>query len=897
MSETPRKKKLIEVALPLDEINAACSADKAVKTGTIRNLHKWFAPMPLPAWRALLFAALVDDPGTIEGRAYLLELVKDLVREAPGLPSDATLSRAEAIIKEQFGGTPPIVLDPFCGAGSTLVEAQRIGLRTRASDLNPVPALITRTLTQCLPPVAGEPPIHKNKKDEERQLFSASAAGRPYDGLTADVTHYASLIEERAWLRLRPAYPSPNVSASPIAWIWGRTMMCPSPACGRHTVLTTSWWLSKKSGDLAWIEPRVVGPDIVLDVVSGQREGAAPPPPKPGRGTAFQCIACQQLIPEDEVRRYATEQGLGLRLMGVIEDSRDGRIHRAPTSMEVEAALNVAEPDGIPDISLGPGNQYVAPPRFGIRNFTDLFTSRQLATLSTFADLVAGIHTEVLRDGGTKAQADAIASLLGLAVGKMAQYGSTQAFLYTRNGPSAAKAAFGRADIPMTWDFTETSPFGESIGSWKAVCQNMLRALKYAPTGVGEVVRSDARLADVDGAGPVLVATDPPYFDAIAYADLSDYFYVWHRRALQNVHPDLYRTVAAPKVGELSAFAWHHGGTKAAARGYFIEGFTETFRRLQRAPGGLPMLVVYASKEQKGGREEETRWSSILSAMIAADLEITGTWPIRGTTEARMRSAGSNAVSSYIVMVCRPRPQSAQTCSLSDFTRALRKELGPAVRDLQAASILPVDLAQAAMGPGMEIFSRYRAVLDQAGAKVQVEQALRAINSALAEVLDEQEGELDSESRFAVRWWATHGWGFGTFGEADKAVRPLGISVDDVVRAQVATSQANKVQLLGQGGLDRAWVPSKDVRPTAWEAVHHLADRLIDGGGELEAARLMSMLGPLQDTAMALTYRVHDIAAKASRAADQERYNALISAWSELVKLSSTGTTMKERLF
>lgn len=898
MSENGRKKKLIEVALPLDEINAACAADKAVKTGTIRNLHKWFAPMPLPAWRALLFAALIDDPGTASGREEALELVKELVRDAPGLPSEDVLAKAKRAIADQFQSSLPVVADPFCGAGSTLVEAQRLGLTTRGSDLNPVPVLISRTLTQCLPKVADALPLHAQAVEGQQQLvMSKTSRADPYSGITADFLHYAGLVEIRARKLLRESYPSPNSGRVPIAWIWGRTMRCPNPACGRETVLTTSWWLSKKAGRLAWIQPRITDTAVELDVLDMQRSGEAPPPPKPGRGTAFQCIGCGQVIPEEEVRRFGVQEGLGLRMMAVIEDSKDGRIHRAPTEDELLALRAVDVPDGIPDISLGPGNQYIAPPRFGIRTFSDLYTERQLATLACFADQVADVYSEIQEDGGSKDYADAVTSLLALAVGKMAQYGSTQTFLYTRNGPSAAKAAFGRADIPMTWDFTETSPFGVSIGSWNALCQNLLRALKYAPHGHGEVRRADARMANVGGEAPVLVATDPPYFDAIAYADLSDYFYAWHRRALKSVHPDLYGTLAAPKDGELSAFAWHHGGTKEAARENFISGFTETFRTLEQAPGDLPLLVVYASKEQKGGREEETRWSSILSAMIVADLEITGTWPIRGTTEARMRSAGSNAVSSYIVMVCRPRPHGAGTCSWSDFTRALRRELAPAVRDLQAASILPVDLAQAAMGPGMQIFSRYRAVLDQSGARVQVEQALRAINTALAEVLDEQEGELDPASRFAVRWWAVHGWAAGPFGDADKAARPLGISVDDVVRAQVATSKANKVELLGHHELDREWLPVKDIRPTAWEAVHHLADRLIDGGGELEASRLMADLGPLQDSAMALVYRLHDIAAKSSRFSDQERYNALISAWSELVKLGSTSPRATEGLF
>ncbi|ANF31310.1 hypothetical protein A0130_06180 [Leifsonia xyli] len=396
-----------------------------------------------------------------------------------------------------------------------------------------------------------------------------------------------------------------------------------------------------------------------------------------------------------------------------------------------------------------------------------------------------------------------------------------------------------------------------------------------------------------------MVATDPPYFDAIGYADLSDYFYMWHRRALRTVHPDLFATIATPKAGELTAIANHHERSVDRARDYFVQGFTETFHNLSASlETDLPMLVVYASKEQKGGREEETRWSSILTAMINAELEITGTWPIHGTGGNRMIGLGTNAVATYIVMVVRARSDSASTSSLADFNRALRRELGPAIRDLQAASILPVDLAQAAMGPGMKIYSRYRAVLDQSGERVTVEQALRLINTARDEIMDEQVSDLDPESRFALRWWESFGWTVQPFDTANKTARPLGIGVDEVVRAQVATSRANQVALLGNADLDRTWEPSADIKPTAWEAVHHLADRLIDGGGEREAARLVARLGVLQDSAMSLAYRLHDIAAKKGWTSDQERYNLLISSWSELVRLGAdSGDGATERLF
>ena len=395
-----------------------------------------------------------------------------------------------------------------------------------------------------------------------------------------------------------------------------------------------------------------------------------------------------------------------------------------------------------------------------------------------------------------------------------------------------------------------------------------------------------------------LIATDPPYFDAIGYADLSDYFYVWHRRALRSVHPDLYRTVAAPKANELTAIPSHHGGDKDVAREYFVDGFTETFKNLQESMHpDLPMLVIYASKEQASGKGGETRWEAILAATIAAGLQITGTWPIHMTSSTRMIGIGTNAVAAYIVMVVRPREPGATAVSLTDFNRALRRELPPAVTALQESSILPVDLPQAVLGPGMQIFSRHRAVLDQRGDPISVGRAMTLISEALNEVLDEQQGELDPDSRFAVAWWQTYGWQPGPFGAADAVARPQGISVDDVVAAEVVTARGGKVALIGAEGLDRSWTPTTDRRPTAWEAVHHLADRLIDGGGIQDAAALMAELGDLKFSTQTLVYRLEDIAAKKGWAKDQERYNTLIAGWTDLLAEAGRMGNQPEGLF
>ena len=516
--------------------------------------------------------------------------------------------------------------------------------------------------------------------------------------------------------------------------------------------------VSKRKGDLAWIEPESDPSGVQLVVRSKQVSGGPPPAPKIGRGGSFNCLRCRQTIHEDDIKALGMAGKLGIRMTAVVADTGAGRIYREPTLAESVAAVS-ADIGDIVDLPLGDANQYLAPPRYGIDSFLGLFTARQALTIDVLAEEVASTLDEIISDGGTREYASTVVTMLALAVGKRAQYGSTLSSwkLDSRSGTGKAERAFPRADIPMTWDFAQAAPFPTAPAVGFSVCGPCSMLWVWFQ-------RAQARLS---------LATRVPQHSIIEAS--------WRRTLRTSMRsrtpiyptsficgtgahcgtfmPDLYHTVAAPKTGELTAFAWHHGGTKEAARQYFIEGFTETFETFQTHQlEGVPMLVVYASKEQKAGRDEEGRWSSILSSMIAADMEITATWPIHGTGSTRLRGIGANAVATYIVMVCYPRPSSSSTCSLADFNRALRRELGPAVRDLQAASILPVDLAQAAMGPGMKIFSRYRGVLDQSGKRLGIDQALRLINSALAEVLDEQEGELDPESRFAVRWWETYGW-------------------------------------------------------------------------------------------------------------------------------------------
>jgi len=492
-------KKLIEVALPLDEINAACKADKDRKTGTIRNLHKWFAPMPLPAWRALLYASLIDDPIGDERRAYHLDVIKRLVANGADLPDEDVLQEARANIREAYPQGPPELLDPFCGGGSTLLEAQRLGLTTVGSDLNPVPVLISRTLTELLPKLHGQDPLNWPSDDLTRPLEQTSLVDQAsirtwsgLDGLAIDVEHYAAAVRALAWERLKSYYPSAP-GETPIAWHWARTAACPNPACGATTVLSASWWLSKKSGERAWVEPRVVDGKVELEVVSRQESGEAPPAPKAGRGASFTCLVCGQLIEEREVIRQGVEVGLGLSLIAITAQVDGVRTFRSPTAEDLAALDAVSVPAGIAEISLGPVQRYVSPPRFGLLNQADLYTPRQLLAMATFAEAVAGVWQQVLDDGGSLERANAVTALLALAVGKLAQYGSSQAMITTpADGPTRFNSGFGRNDLLMTWDFFEQNFFGLVGGNCDQVVHTALQASRYATNGSGVGVKSDA---------------------------------------------------------------------------------------------------------------------------------------------------------------------------------------------------------------------------------------------------------------------------------------------------------------------------------------------------------------------------------------------------------------------
>jgi putative DNA methylase len=874
---TDYRTKLIEVALPVEEINKACRRDKDRKVGTIKNVHKWFAPMPTPAWRALLFAALVDDPGEPRRRTELVNLIKRLVPEDGGPPEEPALAEARRLLHAT--GELPVVFDPFCGGGSTLVEAQRLGMRAAGSDLNPVAVLITRTLTQLIPGVRNREPLHPGDR-------ITGVSGGPLDGLITDLRYYAARVRQEAWRKAGHLYPTVD-GGTVIAWLWARTVTCANPACGATIPLYTSPWLSKRRGEKRWLKPVAVGKHADFEI----GEGDGPPPPATkasARGAKFRCLSCAEPTPEAYVKAEGEAGRLGIQLLAVVADGAEGRRY-LPADENQRKTADVTVPDDSPELPLPNDTRSFSPPVFGLTTQADLYTPRQLHALGAFADAVAQVPGWVTADGGDEAYAIAIASILGLCVGKLAQTNSTQARWYIGGdtGTPRVQAAFGRHALPMVWDFTELNPFSDRIANWLGMVDSLISGIQALPVVANSAVvaQCDARDADrLVKPGSALVATDPPYFDHIGYADLSDYFYVWERRALRNVHPDLFGTIAAPKDAELIATPYRHGGDMGAARRYFVDGFTQAFTALRRAARpDLPAIVIYAHRQEETGEGglTSTAWDAIIEALLEAGLGVAGTWPIHGTGSTRQIGLGTNALASYTVMVCRPRRIDAAMTDRPGFLRALRAELPPAIRKMQDAAIPALDLTQAALGPGLAVFSRFAQVVEPSGEPMSVRTAIGLINQVRSEVLTEQQDEFDPATRWAVQWFDEYDFGEGPYDRAEVLFTGTDTAFDQLRRAGIIDSRPSKVRLVRPDELPDNWEP--DGLPSVWGMTMHLVQRL-DRGGEEGAARLLAKAGPARDAVRDLAYRLADICERKRRPKEALMFDGLIISWPEISK-------------
>ena len=980
------KKKLIEVALPLDAINKASAREKSIRHGHPSTLHLWWARRPLATARAVIFAQMVDDPS-----GYVDVLLSDpkkrraaereLKKRVAGHAAKRALARDDAIAEPQptleeviaeqerdrlFAIIEDLVLwenttneevleparreiwqswrracaenaahprateifdrhtlpafhDPFAGGGALPLEAQRLGLEAHASDLNPVAVLINKAMIEIPPRFAGQAAVNPAVL-QEKSLIERGWTGA--QGLAEDVRYYGQWMREEAEKRIGHLYPKVEITEkmvaerpdlgrykgrklTVIAWLWARTVKSPNPAFAAVEVpLASTFMLSTKKGKEAYVEPVIENRGYRFTVKVGEPPDAAATKTgtKLSRGANFRCLMSGTPIAPVYIYGEATGGRMGEQLMAIVVEGDRRRVYLSPTRKQ-EAMARKAEPAWNPEVAMPENPRWFSPPLYGLTTYGDLFTPRQLVALTTFSDLVTEAQGRVerdaivaglpddsipLRDGGTgaKAYAEAVGVYLGCTISRAVDYWNANA---TWEGAGGFVAhAFTRQAIPMVWDYAEGNPFSAASGNWAATCLAWVQrvASTLNPVAMGSANQADAQTQT--HSHRKVVSTDPPYYDNIGYADLSDFFYVWLRRALKPVFPDLFATLAVPKAEELVATPYRHGG-KAAAETFFLGGMTQALVRLaEQSHPGFPVTIYYAFKQsEKKGDEgtSSTGWETFLDAVIRSGFAITGTWPMRTERGARSTGIGTNALASSIVLVCRQRPSDAPLTTRREFVAALKSELPVALAHLQRGNIAPVDLAQAAIGPGMAVYTRYAKVLDATGKALPVRDALALINQTLDEALAEQEGDFDADSRWAPAWFEQSGFDEGEYGIAEILSKAKNTSVAGMVKAGILASKAGKVRLLRPEELPPDWDPTTDPRLTTWEMVHHLV-RALEGGGESAAAELTAPLGAKAETARELCYRLYTLCERKKRTAAALSYNSLVQSWPEITRLA-----------
>lgn len=944
-------KKLIEVALPLDDINAAAAREKSIRHGHPSTLHLWWARRPLAAARAVLFAQMVNDPGYETGKGFtrgvnkkeatrererLFDIIRELVKWE-NTNNEAVLERARAEIRKSWEETCelnkkhpqaaelfnpaklPAFHDPFAGGGAIPLEAQRLGLESHASDLNPIAVLINKAMIEIPPKFAGRKPVGPVPAGEKQAKMAEDWSGAR--GLAEDVRRYGHWMREEAHKRIGHLYPQVEITtemakARPdlkqyvgqkltvIAWLWARTVRSPNPAYSSVQVpLASTFLLSTKAGKEAWVEPVVEGSSYRFEVQVADGKRKPPTSAKGGtkaggRGATFRCLLSDTAIGGDYIKAEGQAGRMGARLMAIVAEGARGRVFLAPTT-EHEATAQLAQPDWRPsgDVPARLTGGTCVP--YGLATWGQLFTSRQLKALTTLSDLVseaivkveddaraAGFRDDgVALDGrgaGAKAYSQAVGVYLAFLIDQVANH---QSSLCGWNHPNTQmRSVFSRQAIAMTWDYAEANVFSGSSGSFSNLFERQIKGFEALGSSGYEGWSSQDNASVQTTSRNKVVSTDPPYYDNIAYADLSDFFYVWLRRTLRDSFPTLFATLAVPKAEELVATAYRHGGREGAER-FFLDGMTSAMHNIaELAHGGFPVSIYYAFKQSDTGDDgtASTGWETFIEAVIRAGFAIHGTWPMRTEKEGRVIGNGSNALASSVILVCRVRADDAPQIPRREFQRELKEVLSEALEAMLggadgASPIAPVDLAQAAIGPGMGVFSQYAAVLESNGEPMSVKTALMLINRQVDEVLG---GEtFDPDTNFCLGWFDEVGFGTGAFGDANTLAQAKATSVAGVEASGVIAAQGGKVRLLKPDEYPADWNPETDTRTPVWEALHQLI-RAYNAGGESAAGSLLARMPSLSADIRRLAYWLYNACAERKKLPEEARaYNELITAW------------------
>ena len=958
------KKKLIEVAIPLEAINAASAREKSIRHGHPSTLHLWWARRPLAACRAVLFAQLVDDPSgyadklledpkiskqaeadlvvrlkawrdrktdahgnvpdtpepSLEDcaadieRKRLFAIIEDVVKWENST-NEEVLERARVEIRRSCGGVLPPVYDPFSGGGSIPLEAQRLGLPAYGSDLNPVAVMIGKAMIEIPPKFKDMPPIHPGIK--ERSFY------RNAEGLAEDVKYYGEWMREKAWERIGHLYPQVDLpkeygggKATVVAWIWARGVPSPNPAFSQGlTPLVNSYVLSSKASQHTVARPAVdkSATRIEFEVFSGRVSDAeltsARKGTKAGKAEHFLCAFSGETITREYIRQCAKAGKMQpILLAGVVE--KNGKklfIPANTTGLSTQLTTeNVTQIRGVRETFLSGATPVRAMvtggvcSAYGMDTWGDLFTDRQVLALDTFSDLIQELKDEVetqcrAHRGSTASErareyAEAVSVLMTCAVGRAADFWSSNATWESSGG--FISHVFTRQGLPMVWDFAEGNPFSSGTGNWLNTCVDWVVRVIAAltPRASGNIQMADA--ASVTYERSYVFSSDPPYFDNISYAVLSDYFYIWHRKSLRKIFPEVYGFLSTPKDEELIAMPYRAGGDKSAAEEFFVSGMRSAMSNLAHSSVPDSVVTIYYAFKQSEIKSEgtsSTGWATFLQAVLEAGLSVVGTWPVRTERSARLVAVGTNALANSVVLVCRKREQLADTVTRAEFIRALKRELPPAIAELQAANIAPADMPQSAIGPGMGVFSRYKAVLESDDSPMTVKAALQLINRELDEYLGGIQGEFDADTRFAITWFEQNGLKAGDYGTANSIATARGISVESVKHAGIVESAAGKVRILKRDEMDAEWEPATDGHLTIWECLQHLVRKHEEDGISHTTALLLKKIGDRAEAVKDLAYCLYDISAnKRQDAKEATAYNALIADWTELTREAAT---------
>ncbi len=952
--KSPRK--LIEVALPLDAINAAAAREKSIRHGHPSTLHLWWARRPLAAARAVIFAQLVNDPGFQQGSGFrygknkkeaaaerkrLFKILEELVKWE-STTNEEVLEAARAEIRRSWGEVcdlnkdhpqatelfnpdkMPGLHDPFAGGGTIPLEAQRLGLEAFASDLNPVAVLINKAMIEIPPKFTGKSPVHPDARK-----MAALQTWRGVQGLAEDVRRYGAWMREEAEKRVGHLYPKVKVTAETarerpdltglvgneltvIAWLWARTVKSPNPAFSHVDVpLVSTFILSTKEGKERWVEPVVKGDTYRFEVRAGKPPASAKDGTKLSRGANFQCLFSGTPIDPRHIKQEASAGRMGTTLLALVVDAPTGRTYLSATQ-DQEHLASAASPTWKPELEFAHNSRHLTPWTYGLTNFGALFTSRQLVVLTTFSDLVGEARERARTDGiaaglsskevglgqggaGATAYGEAVGVYLSFAVSKTSDRSTSLCVWETQM--DRMRGTFGRQALPMVWDYVETNPLAGAGGDFYGTTHSLCEVLdKFVPGRAGIVVHGDAQTQSLSQ--DKVVSTDPPYYDNVPYADLSDFFYVWLRRSLRSIFPDLFSTIGVPKREELVADSFRHEG-KDSAEAFFLTGMTAAMHRLaEQAHPTAPVTIYYAFKqsETKGNSgTSNSGWETFLEAVLRAGFALTGTWPMRTELGTRMRVSESNALASSIVLVCRRRSGTAPSISRREFLRELNQTLPEALDEMtkgidgDRSPVAPVDLSQAIIGPGMAVFSKYSAVLEADGSPMSVKTALKLINRFLAE------DDFDHDTQFCLHWFVQYDWREGTYGEADVLARAKATSVSGLVDAGVVKSGSGRVRLLRPNEYPSDWDPRKDLRIPIWEALHQLI-RALREQGETGAGHLLARLKAKSEAIRQLAYRLYTLCERRGWADDARAYNELVTSWSAVESASGEVPEAKEQL-